>query len=175
MRDDTDVTAPPRPPTRPGDADGPTDADVAAVAVLLGRPPQAGFIVAVRHADGSPLVIRNRPLLDDGTPMPTRWWLVGEPERTWVSRLESDGGVHRVEDEVDPRAIAAAHTAYAAERDADIPHDHTGPRPSGGVGGTRMGLKCLHAHYASWLGGADDAVGDWVAARLVEREGAAYR
>ena len=179
MRDQTDLTAPhppPRPPARgPGEAGEPTEADVAAVARLLGRPPQAGFTVAVRHADGSPLVIRNRPLLDDGTPMPTRWWLVGEPERTWVSRLESDGGVHRVEAEVGARAIAAAHAAYAADRDAAIPAGHTGPRPSGGVGGTRVGLKCLHAHYASWLAGIDDAVGAWVAARLVEREGVAYR
>lgn len=150
-------------------------ADVAAVAALLGRPPQAGFAVVARHRDGSPLVIRNRPLLDDGTPMPTRYWLVGEPERTWVSRLESDGGVHRVEDEVAPAAVAAAHRAYAAERDAALPTGLTGPRPSGGVGGTRVGLKCLHAHYASWLAGRDDPVGSWVADRLVEREGEAYR
>jgi hypothetical protein len=47
-----------------------------------------------------------------------------------------------------------------------IPDDRTGPRPSGGVGGTRQGVKCLHAHVAWWLAGGDDAVGDWVAARL---------
>ena len=164
----------PVPPPRVAD-EAPGEVDVAAVARLLGRPPQAGFTVAVRHADGSPLVIRNRPLLDDGTPMPTRWWLVGEPERTWVGRLEGAGGVDRSEAEVDPEVLAAAHAAYAAERDAAIPEGHSGPRPTGGVGGTRVGLKCLHAHYASWLGGVDDAVGAWVAARLIEREGAAYR
>ncbi len=27
----------------------------------------------------------------------------------------------------------------------------TGPRPSAGVGGTREGVKCLHAHYANYL------------------------
>ncbi|MBA2283516.1 MAG: hypothetical protein H0W25_20085, partial [Acidimicrobiia bacterium] len=58
--------------------------DRAAVAALLGRTPEATFEVVVRHADGSPLVIRNHPLLEGGRPMPTRWWLVGEPERTWV-------------------------------------------------------------------------------------------
>ncbi len=34
-------------------------------------------------------------------PMPTRYWLVGEPERTWISRLEAAGGVNRAEAEVD--------------------------------------------------------------------------
>jgi len=36
----------------------------------------------------------------------------------------------------------------------------------GGVGGTRVGVKCLHAHYAWHLAGGDDPVGRWVAARL---------
>ena len=142
--------------------------DAAEVERLLGRRPQGGFEVVVRHADGSPLVIRNAPLLDDGTPMPTRYWLVGEPERTWVSRLESDGGVDRAEAEVDPTELAVAHARYAAERDAALPAGHEGPRPSGGVGGTRRGVKCLHAHYAWHLAGGDDPVGRWVASRVGE-------
>ena len=135
---------------------------------LLGRRPQGAYEVVVRHPDGSPLVIRNAPLLDDGTPMPTRYWLVGEPERTRVSRLESEGGVDGAEAEVDPTALAAAHARYAAERDAALPAGHAGPRPTGGVGGTRVGVKCLHAHYAWFLAGGDDPVGRWVAERLRE-------
>ncbi len=122
-----------------------------------------------RHADGSPVVIENAPLLDDGTPMPTRWWLVGEPERTRVGRLESESGVARAEAAVDPARLADAHRRYAAERDAALPVGHTGPRPSGGVGGTRRGVKCLHAHYAWWLVGGDDPVGAWVAGQLAAR------
>jgi exopolyphosphatase/guanosine-5'-triphosphate,3'-diphosphate pyrophosphatase len=34
------------------------------------------------------------------------------------------------------------------------------------VGGTRQGVKCLHAHYAWYLAGGDDPVGRWVAERL---------
>lgn len=142
--------------------------DRAIVAELLGRAPRGAFDVAVRHRDGSPLVIENAPLLDDGTPMPTRWWLVGEPERTWIGRLESAGGVARAEAAVDPAALAAAHARYAAARDAHLPHGHHGPRPAGGVGGTRRGVKCLHAHYAWWLAGGDDPVGAWIADRLAE-------
>lgn len=150
----------------------PSREDVAATALLLERAPKGSFRVVVRHADdGSPVVIRNHPLLADGTPMPTLYWLVGEPERTLVSRLESRGGVHRVEDEVGMDLIAEAHDRYAAERDADIPAGWDGPRPRGGVGGTRVGVKCLHAHYAWWLAGGKDGVGDWVAFHLAAGEG----
>jgi hypothetical protein len=143
-------------------------ADRAAVAELLGRAPQGDFDVVVRDAGGRPVVIRNAPLLDDGTPMPTRYWLLG-PTALAVSRLESAGGVKAAEAAVDPEAVAAAHARYAAERDAALPAAHAGPRPSGGVGGTARGVKCLHAHYAWWLAGGDDPVGAWVAERLGER------
>ncbi|MEY2475315.1 MAG: uncharacterized protein QOG87_630 [Actinomycetota bacterium] len=126
------------------------------------------FDVVLRADGGRPVVIRNAPLLDDGTPMPTRYWLVGAPERDAVSRLEGAGGVRQAEAEVDAEVLAAAHARYAAERDAAVPVGHTGPRPSGGVGGTRQGVKCLHAHYAWHLVGGDDPVGRWVAAALEE-------
>ena len=142
--------------------------DLAAVEALLGRKVQGDFEVVVRHEDGSPVVLRNAPLMHDGTPMPTRYWLVGEPERTLVSRLEAAGGVNRAEAEVDPAELAAAHDRYAAERDAALPPDHAGHRPSGGVGGTRVGVKCLHAHYAWQLAGGDDPVGRWVEEHLHE-------
>jgi hypothetical protein len=122
--------------------------------------------VVVRDAEGVPVVIRNAPFLHDGTPMPTRFWLVGARERDAVSRLESTGGVKAAEAAVDPGAVRAAHERYAAERDRLIPDGHVGPRPTGGVGGTRRGVKCLHAHYAWWLAGGDDPVGAWVSARL---------
>jgi hypothetical protein len=152
--------------TPPGRVTPARDDDIAAVAALLGRPPAGSFVVVVRHHDGSPVVIRNAPLLDSGRPMPTRYWLVGEPERTHVSRLESAGGVAAAEADVDPDELAAAHARYAAERDADIPAGWTGPRPHGGVGGSARGVKCLHAHYAWHLAGGDDPVGRWVEARL---------
>ena len=69
--------------------------DAAEVAALLGRTPRGRFEVVVRDGARRPLVIRNAPLLDDGTPMPTRYWLVGEAERQAVSRLEAGGGVAR--------------------------------------------------------------------------------
>jgi hypothetical protein len=146
--------------------------DVVAVATLLGRPPQASFRVVVRDGGGGPVVIENAPLLDDGTPMPTRYWLVGARERQLVGQLEAAGGVRWAQREVDAVALADAHARYAAARDARLPSGNRGPRPSGGVGGTRVGVKCLHAHYAHHLAGGDDPVGRWVAAHLTDAAGA---
>lgn len=133
---------------------------------LLGRQPMGDYEVALRRDDGSPVVLANGPFLHSGRPMPTRYWLIDKALNRAVGRLESEGGVSRAEREVDPEALAAAHAAYAAERDALIPADHRGPVPSGGVGGTRVGVKCLHAHYAYFLVGGPDPVGRWVDSRL---------
>jgi uncharacterized protein len=122
--------------------------------------------VALRRPDGVPVVIVNAPLLDDGTPMPTRFWLVDTGLREAVSRLEASGGVRRAEAALAPEVVAEAHERYAAERDRTIPAGHSGPRPSGGVGGTRRGVKCLHAHLAWFLVGGDDPVGRWVVDQL---------
>ncbi len=136
------------------------------VAEQLGRPPLAGFEVVVRRADGRPVVICNAAFLADGTPMPTRYWLVDRALVAEVARLESRGGVRAAECAVDEQELADTHRAYEHERNAAIGAGVPGPRPSGGVGGTRQGVKCLHAHYAYWLAGGRDPVGAWVAAHL---------
>jgi len=143
-----------------------SDLDIARVTELLGRKPQGDFEVILRDASGSPIVVKNEPLLFDGTPMPTRYWLVGPKEHTAVSRLESAGFIDLAESEVDAEELRLTHERYAAERDSAIPKDHTGPRPHGGVAGTRVGVKCLHAHYANWLVNKTDVVGQWVDRRL---------
>jgi uncharacterized protein len=151
----------------PGDAGGDRgDHDVAVLTRLLGREPRAGFEVVVRNAAGDPVVIRNAPLLDDGTPMPTRFWLVDPDLSRRVARLESAGGVRAAETAVAADEIVSAHERYALERDSALASDHTGPRPSGGVGGTGRGVKCLHAHLAYHLAGGDDPVGRWVEEHL---------
>lgn len=140
--------------------------DRARVAQLLGREPQGAFDVVVRDATGDPVVVRNAPFLADGTPMPTRYYLVGAELVRAVSQLEAAGGVRDAQAAVDAAEIAAVHERYAAERDAAIDEHHLGPRPSGGVGGTRVGVKCLHAHVAYELAGGDDPLGRWALARL---------
>ncbi|MBS1837983.1 MAG: DUF501 domain-containing protein [Actinobacteria bacterium] len=140
--------------------------DIDVVRELLGREPLAAFEVVVRRPDGAPMVIRNAPLLADGRPMPTRFWLVDSELNRAIGRLEAAGGVDRSEAEVDADLLAATHDRYRVERDAALPPAHAGPRPSGGVGGTRTGVKCLHAHVAHHLaalalGSPGDPVGEW--------------
>lgn len=144
----------------------PTPSEHEDLKALLGREPRQPFEVVLRDEEGAPLVIRNGPILDDGTPMPTRYWLVGRSARLAVDRLEADGGVDMAEAAVSPAELERAHQRYAADRDAAIPAGWAGPRPAGGVGGARRGVKCLHAHYAWYLVGGDDPVGRWVAGRL---------
>ena len=141
----------------------------ARVTELLGREPMGDYEIVVRRRNGDPVVLRNAPLLPDGTPMPTRYWLCDPSLRSAIGTLESEGGVRDAEAELGPESIARAHAEYAAERDRAMPADHAGPAPQGGVGGTRRGLKCLHAHYAHWLAGGDDPVGEWTQRRLIDR------
>ena len=138
------------------------------VRALLGREPRGRYEIVVRDDQGDPVVLRNAPLLDDGTPMPTRYWLIGPAEIRRIGQLESTGGVDAAEAAVDPDELAEAHARYAAERDAAIPADHVGPRPSGGVGGTRVGVKCLHAHWGWHLAGGDDPIGRWIEQQLAD-------
>ena len=103
------------------------------------RPPAGGQVLGGRAGvRRQPVVIANAPFLDDRTPMPTRYWLVGRDLCEAVSRLESRGGVRLAEAAVDPLVLAQAHARYVAERDALVPDTWPGPRPSGGVGGTRQ-------------------------------------
>ena len=135
--------------------------DVAAIETMLGRPLAGRCAVVVRRA-GAPVVIENEPHLRDGTPMPTLYWLVDPALHEAVSRLESEGGVHRFEEMVDPSALAACHDDYARRRGARVVRGDL-VAPSGGVGGTRTGVKCLHAHLANTLAGHVDPVGEIVA------------
>lgn len=148
--------------------DHPSDDDREKVAEMLGRTPSGDYTVAVRDFDGSPLVLRNAPRLHNGTPMPTLYWLVGRRVVAAVGRIEATGAIDRVERDIGLERIAAIHEAYAAERDdTSATHDTEIP-PLHGVGGTRRGVKCLHAHLAYWLAGGDDPVGRWTADRLTE-------
>ena len=137
--------------------------DLDAVREQLGRDPSVPFSVVARCGDGHPLVIRNRPLDAEGHPFPTLYWLTCPVAGATVSRIESEGWIGRLEgDREIARDLADVHARYAAERGELLP----GSEAWGGVGGTRTGVKCLHAHYAYHLPGGDDPIGRWTAARV---------
>ena len=81
--------------------------EVRLIQELLGRQPQGKFEVAVRRPDGTPRVIKNSPFLDDGTPMPTLYWLVDPLDKLLISRLESNGAIKIAESEIGLEKIAS--------------------------------------------------------------------
>jgi exopolyphosphatase/guanosine-5'-triphosphate,3'-diphosphate pyrophosphatase len=142
--------------------------DLPVVAQQLGREPLSPFTVVARCAVGEPvghpLVIRNEPFDPDGHPFPTTFWLSCPAAVKAVSRIESEGAIGEINDRIerDPAfadAVERGHRAYARERAARHPEAEA----HGGVGGTRTGVKCLHAHYAYHLAGGEDPVGVWTA------------
>ena len=137
--------------------------DFEAVREQLGREPTVPFSVVARCSDGHPLVIRDRPLDAAGDPFPTTYWLTCPEAVKAVSRVESEGWIARLGSDPEIAAgVEAAHRAYAVERGEIV----AGAEAWGGVGGTRRGIKCLHAHYAYHLAGGDDVVGRWTAGRI---------
>jgi exopolyphosphatase/guanosine-5'-triphosphate,3'-diphosphate pyrophosphatase len=137
--------------------------DLDAVREQLGREPTVPFSVVARCSDGHPLVIRNRPLDAGGHPFPTMYWLTCPAAVKAVAQLESEGWISRLAaDRAFAEAVEASHDRYAEERGEYL----AGAEQWGGVGGTRRGLKCLHAHYAYHLAGGDDAAGRWTAGQV---------
>jgi hypothetical protein len=134
---------------------------------LLGRSPKAEYCICVVDEIGKPVVIENSPLCFDDEPMPTHYWLVGNYEIKVIGHIESENGASLAEESLPASEIAKTHRKYEEVRDALIPDDFTGARPTGGVGGTTKGVKCLHAHYANWLATGDDVVGTWTNQQLV--------
>lgn len=141
------------------------------VEVQIGRPPRSAVVVAARCHLGLPIGTEVPPLLDDGTPFPTRYWLSCPLAVTRVARLESAGGVAAADRRIasDPD-LAARHEAamerYRTERDALVPAEYEGPVPRGGVGGSARAVKCLHAHYADTASGNENPVGALVASQI---------
>lgn len=137
------------------------------VAVQIGRPSRAEIEVVSRCHLSLPVAVQVPPVLEDGTPFPTLYWLSCPLAGRRVSRLEGGGGVKAMERRATRlpefgAALEAAHARYAGQREALLPADaeHV---PAGGVAGVARGVKCLHAHYADTRAGNPNPVGELVA------------
>jgi len=145
--------------------------DRAVVEIQIGRPPRSVVEVRARCHLGLPVVIDVPPILDDGTPFPTKHWLTCPLAVTRISRIESQGGVRAADDLIQSDAeVSERHDVamerYRTTRNGLIPPDWEGPRPSGGIAGSSGGVKCLHAHYADTVAGGCGPVGENIAARI---------
>lgn len=142
------------------------------VASQINRAPRSVVEVVARCHLGLPTVTKVPPHLDDGTPFPTTYWLTCPLATRRIGRLEAAGGVKSAEQRVltDSTYGAAFHAAmarYEEERNQLIVSGSARHMPSGGVGGSHRGVKCLHAHYADHAAGNMNPVGA-EASELVE-------
>jgi hypothetical protein len=134
------------------------DADFAAVALQLGRPPRGARAVSHRCPCGLPDVIETAPRLPDGTPFPTLYYLTCVRACAAASRLEASGLMREMTARlaVDERlrtAYLAAHNDYAARRTAAARAAGVEPLPPDAptAGGMPDRVKCLHALAAHEL------------------------
>ena len=161
---------------RETDPAGP-DADVAVVALQLGRPPRGVLGVAHRCPCGLPDVVETAPRLPDGTPFPTLYYLTCPRATAAMSRLEAAGLMREMtrrlaEDPELMQAQVSAHRDYLARRDTSASTAGVRPLPpdAASAGGMPDRVKCLHALAAhelavegsNQLGGeAVQAAGSW--------------
>lgn len=144
----------------------------------LGRKMRGKVLVASRCPHGVVEVIATAPLLPDGVPFPTLYWLTCPLLHREVSRLEGGGfraglRIRLERDRNFSRHLEEAERAYIMDRDRWAAEEGELERVrelfSGrdGIGGTVSGgIKCLHAHLAHYLAAGVNPVGAEVAAFL---------
>ncbi|UCH29392.1 MAG: DUF501 domain-containing protein, partial [Myxococcales bacterium] len=84
------------------------------LALQIGRPLRATSTVLRRCHLGLPIVAEVPPLLDQGEPFPTRYWLTCPLAHRRVARIEARGGVRDAQakleaDDAFAHAVDAAH------------------------------------------------------------------
>jgi hypothetical protein len=124
-----------------------------------------------RCAEGFPLAIAVAPLLDDGSPFPTTFWLMCPRLVEAVHDLESAGQGARFAKRVaqDPGLAAALVEADTRYREARrLEGGGTDPCESVGTAGQSdaLAVKCLHARLAARLAGVSDPIGEEIVSLL---------
>jgi hypothetical protein len=144
----------------------------------LGRHLRGQVLLAARCPHGEAQVIATSPLLPDGEPFPTLYWLTCPLLRKAVSKLESGDfrELLRRKIKASPAFAAAlkrAESHYENERERWVREDgqietvRAYFAGRSGIGGTKPGgLKCLHAHLAHFLAGGENPVGEEIAQTL---------
>lgn len=104
------------------------------------------------------MVVENHPVLEDGTPFPTLYWLTCPVLVKRLSRLESAGRMTGLTEELErdrklKERFSGALARYRKRRDDHLPIDSAPP------GGGPERVKCLHAHGAHELAAPPNPIG----------------
>lgn len=87
----------------------PTETDIAAFELQLGRPPRGLRAIAHRCPCGQPDVVETAPRLPDGTPFPTTYYLTCPRAASAIGTLEANGVMKEMQARLatDPELAAA--------------------------------------------------------------------
>ncbi len=136
------------------------------VEAQLERTVRGSWGVAARCHLGVPMVVESHPLMEDGSPFPTTFWLTCPILVKRASRLEADGtmtdlsALLRDGSDMGER-MSGALRRYRGARDAHEVVSDAGSQP----GGDADRVKCLHAHLAHELADPPNPVGAVTLAR----------
>ena len=147
----------------------------------LGRAPRGIVDIAYQTDQGVPVVLQMRSLVDD-QPFPTLYWLSSKDLYKAIARLETDGWVKRLEEELaDDKVFLQSyqqnHQDYVEQRCLAMSvEDRQRIDTLGfsslferyGIGGIAQWdkVRCLHMHYAHYLCGASDCLKNVIGERL---------
>lgn len=135
--------------------------------------------VSARCMCGYPQVVLVSPILEDGEPFPTIFWLTCPQFTKEISQIESTGLIKDIdgmlgEDCAFRDRLMDAHKDYAETRNSlflQCPGSSEKARRAfegTGIGGVRRldTAKCLHLHFAHYLAGKDNPIGELITLRL---------
>lgn len=151
----------------------PTDRRI--IEAQLGREVRGAVDIAHRCACGAPDVIVTEPVLPDGTPFPTTYYLTCPLAAAAVGRLEGAGLMRELQEDLADDSIGpayrAAHERYLADRRRVA--EQTGTTVPSAIeqvsaGGMPDRVKCLHALIAQSLacGPGVNPIGDLALQRI---------
>jgi len=138
-------------------------------------------VVARRDVDKVPVVVK-MPLVRNGEPFPTLYWLTDPILTPLITALEYAGGVaqaellirensdaHRIFMEQHARYISARwSTATEEHRELMTTKGYHKRLLEVGIGGVTnfTSIKCIHLHVAHYLATKDNIVGEWALVQI---------
>ena len=130
------------------------------VEAQLERPVRGSWNVAARCHLGVPMVIESHPVMEDGSPFPTTFWLTCPILVKRASRLEASGTMASMTEALETdehlrERLREAVARYRARRDTHLVIKESGGPPGGGPDR----VKCLHAHLAHELADPPNPIG----------------